>query len=313
MKISLLPLVSVLLASTGLAQFGIPISVPILPPLQQIPADDPVLFSVSKTKSYAKTYGFTNANLQVAINGYGTVFAVQDDTQVLVRATTGAKVEGLASVFGYTLSGARATCDADAQNATWTYTNGTASVTSQTDNAKAKAFIKVGPYTLVNETKSFTGDIPNTASFVKNYTRHIFDVTQSFPVAGLFDVDVTVGADAGAVMTFTGTLDPVVTAGSVVGAKAKLVGAANAWLSANASVTFGALCAYVGVQVDMRLANSGFNGAVTAERNAVTGSVGLTEQPLALVLKLIWSYCLDSGTKTIWSWASPIYEVNYNL
>ncbi len=304
---------SVLLSSATLAQTHLPIGG--LPNNGgiAIPHTDPILVGIGKSKSYGATYGLSSANIQASINGYGTVFAVQHGGQVLSQATTGAKVQGVASVLGSALLGATATFDAQAANATWTYNGDAASVTNTAANAKATAFVKVGPWTLLNQTKSYSGDIVSAPSFVKNYTKHIFDVQATYPVVWPVDVTVKIGADAGAALTFSGTLDPVVANVAGVGSKAKMVGAADGWLSGTASVSFSAACFSVGLQVDLRLADSGFNGSVTADNNAVTGTVGLSEQPLAVVLKLIWSYCVSSGSYTIWNWGSSIYSANYAL
>ncbi|HTF90185.1 MAG TPA: hypothetical protein VK843_17350 [Planctomycetota bacterium] len=299
---------SLLLCSSAFAQIIIP------PPNGGFYVDDPVIASVNKTKSYAKTYGFSQANLKVGMSAYGTVLAVQDETQVLARATTGAKVEGLAQLLYSSLLGATARFDADAANATWSYSGGVANVTSQTDNAKATCFVKVGPYTLLNETKAFSGDISSSPSFFRNYTKHIFDVHITYNIVLGIDFTVYIGADAGAALSFTGTLDPLVVSGNSVGSKAKMVGAANGWVTGYAGFQVGNFCVHGNLQLDLELANSGFNGVVTAERNAVTGTVSFTEQPLALKLRALWGgWCIPDGGTTLWSWASVIYAVNYVL
>src|SRR5690349_8092546 len=135
---------ALLLSSTAMAQL-----IPVTPVSGGYTWDpDPILANVSKVKNFGQTIGFSNANLQHAIRGYGTTFVVQDDTEALGKATTGAKAEGLATLLGSTLLGATAKVDADAANATWSYSGNHATVTSTADNAKAVCFIQVGSYTL---------------------------------------------------------------------------------------------------------------------------------------------------------------------
>ena len=299
-----------LLSSSAFAQL---VPVP-LPPGGFTFDPDPVLANLSKSKNFGQTIGFTNANLQHAMKGYGTVFVVQDDTQVLGKATTGAKVEGLATLLGSTLLGATARFDADAANATWTHNGTSATVTSQTDNAKATCFVKVGSFTLLNETKSYTGDILSAPSWTKNYSKHIFDVSASYSPVWPIDVTVTVGADAGATLSFAGSLDPLVISGTSIGSRAKLTGSANGWVSATATFSVGAICANVGLQFDLRLANSGFNGNVTATLSSVTGTITLTEQPVKMILRIVWwGACVPDDHYDIWNWASSIYSASYTL
>ncbi|HUR26784.1 MAG TPA: hypothetical protein VM509_01245 [Planctomycetota bacterium] len=284
------------------------------PPSGGLTLPDPILANVNKSKFFGQTIGFTDANLQHSMKGYGTAFVVQDQTQVLGKATTGAKVEGLATLLGSTLLGATARVDADAANATWSYANSHATVTSQTDNAKATCFVQVGSFTLLNETKAYSGDVISSPSFVKNYTKHLFDVSASYSPVWPIDVMVTVGADAGAVVNYSGTLDPLVYVLGNIGSKAKLSGSANGWVSASATFSVGAICANVGLQFDLRLANSGINGNVTADRSSVTGTIGLTEQPISMLLRIVWwGACVPDDHHDIWNWASSIYSVNYTL
>lgn len=300
---------ALLLTSTAFAQL---VPVPLPPGGFQLP--DPILANISKSKSYGKTLGFTNANLQHSIKGYGTVFVVKDQAQVLGKATAGAKAEGLVTLLGSAVLGATARVDADAANATWSYTNGQAAVTSELDNAKATCFVKVGPFTLLNQTKSYSGDVVSLPSFSKTGSQHIFDVQATYSPVWPITVTVKVGADAGVVMSFSGTLDPVVMVGTSIGSKARLLGSARGWVSAKATFSVGAICANVGLQFDLRLADSRFLGSLTADCVSVTGAFTITEMPVAMVLRIVWwGACIIDDHYDIWNWNGPIYTVDYTI
>lgn len=309
MKLLSLLAAAVLLSSSASAQL-FPIPPGGLPPLDF----DPVLANVSKSKSYGTIVGFTNANLQFGMNGYANVFAVQDDTEVLGRARAGAKAYGLATLLGSAVLGATARVDADAANATWSYASNCATVTSATDYAKLTGFMNVGPYTLLDQTKAFYGDVAFAPSFSTTESRHIFDVTWVYTIIPGIDLTVNIGADAGAKLSVTSALDPFVASTGGTGSKAKATGTVNGWVTGYANFTIGNFCANAGINIDLRLADSTFSGSLTADRNAVTGSIGFTEKPIAILVKGFWSgLCVPNGSKTLWNWTAPIYSVTYAL
>lgn len=300
------------LAATSAAQFTIP-NVGNLPVAQIVVDQDPALANLTKSYSYSKTYGPTDANIAISITANGAVQVVQDEQGILTKATGHAKADAKGSIYGFTLLGAHAQVDALSQNATWSYNGTTASVTNLNDSGFAKAYVKLGSFVLLNQTKSFSGDVLFNPSFSFSQTSNIFNVSKTYWAGGFIPVTLRAKADAITALVANASLDPVVTSGAIVGARAKITGAATGNVTASASIEFDAYVASVGLQFIARLADARVDPNITAQNYGVTGTVTFSVIPLQMWLNLIWSAAFWSGTDNIWNWSTAQYVKTYTL
>jgi hypothetical protein len=306
-------LAPLLLAASSAAQFTLP-NMGNLPTSYQIVVDqDPALANLTKSYSYSKTYGPTDANIAISITANGSVLVVQDEQGILTKATGQAKADAKGSIYGFTLLGAQAQIDALAQNATWSYNGTTATVTNLNDSGFAKGYVKLGSYVLLNQTKPFSGDVLFNPSFAFSQTSNIFNVSKTYWAGGFIPVTLRAKADAITALLANASLDPVVTNGAIVGARAKISGAASGNVTASASIEFDAYVASVGLQFVAKLADARVDANITAQNSSVTGAVVFSVIPLQMWLNLIWSAAFWSGSDNIWNWSAAQYSKTYTL
>lgn len=225
----------------------------------------------SKSSSYVRTFGLTDANVYIDLQSSASNSAVLGSVGAHMHAKGGVRILGH-DARALTIEG-----------------NANASPTSKSASMK----IVVAGYTMLNETK------PDTAAWSKNFGPYnLFATDPEIPVS-LGIGTVTLSGNVGGGASLVASAIVATTPKAIVGGEGRVYG------TGHVTVKYGVLGFSIGARADLRFLDTTVGPQAVATLSSLSGYLEIALKPLSIALRVfatipIWG---EVASKQVWSYA----------